>query len=183
MVVMTPRELMTDYLAAAKRGDWDTAFGFFAEDIVIHIPGARRSPAIDGGGMPRVGYIYGGARPLPRREHRARADRHACQRGTCAVLVRERFHGGGPPVEIRRANVYRVQGGLIVEVSIFEADQYLGRRGLELGRPSPTTANAADRLSSRRGNSAPRQRRITWSAVALSLDAESDPASMPRSRS
>ena len=42
-----------------------------------------------------------------------------------AVLVRDRFHGDGPPVEIRRANVYRVQGGLIVEVSIFEADQYL----------------------------------------------------------
>jgi hypothetical protein len=31
MAVMTPRELMTDYLAAAKRGDFDTA-GFFAED-------------------------------------------------------------------------------------------------------------------------------------------------------
>ena len=53
MVVMTPRELMTDYLAAAKRGAWDTAFGFFAEDIVITSRGARRSPAIDGGGMPR----------------------------------------------------------------------------------------------------------------------------------
>jgi hypothetical protein len=66
-----------------------------------------------------------------------------------ALLVRERFHGHGPPVEIRRANVYRVQGGLIVEVSIFEADQYLGRRRLALGRPSPTTADAADRLSSR----------------------------------
>jgi hypothetical protein len=25
MVVMTPRELMTDYLAAARRGDWDYA--------------------------------------------------------------------------------------------------------------------------------------------------------------
>jgi hypothetical protein len=42
-----------------------------------------------------------------------------------ALLVGERFHGGGPPVEIRGANVYRVRGGLIVEVSIFEADQYL----------------------------------------------------------
>src|SRR5215211_7243489 len=30
---------MTDYLAAAKRGDWDTAFGYFAEDMVMHIPG------------------------------------------------------------------------------------------------------------------------------------------------
>ena len=36
---MTPRELMTDYLAAAKRGDWDTAFRFLADDLLIHIPG------------------------------------------------------------------------------------------------------------------------------------------------
>ena len=42
-----------------------------------------------------------------------------------ALLVLERFHGDGPPVEIRRANVYRVRGNRIAEVSIFEADQYV----------------------------------------------------------
>src|SRR5215207_8060520 len=36
---MTPRELMTEYLSAAKRGDWETAFGYFEDDIVVHIPG------------------------------------------------------------------------------------------------------------------------------------------------
>ena len=36
---MTPRELVADYLAAAKRGDWEDAFGYFADDILIHIPG------------------------------------------------------------------------------------------------------------------------------------------------
>jgi hypothetical protein len=40
--------------------------------------------------------------------------------------VRERFDdGGGPALEIRRANVYRVKDGRIVELSIFEADQYV----------------------------------------------------------
>jgi ketosteroid isomerase-like protein len=38
-----------------------------------------------------------------------------------ALLVRERFHDEGPPVEIRRANVHRVRDGQIVEISIFEA--------------------------------------------------------------
>jgi len=42
-----------------------------------------------------------------------------------ALLVRERFVGEGEPVEIRRANVYRVRGDKIVEISIFEADQYV----------------------------------------------------------
>lgn len=41
-----------------------------------------------------------------------------------ALLVEERFHGDGLPVTIRRANVYRERGGQIVEVSIFEGDQY-----------------------------------------------------------
>ena len=41
------------------------------------------------------------------------------------LLVRERFHGEGVPIEIRRANVYRVKDEKVVEVSIFEADQYV----------------------------------------------------------
>ena len=42
-----------------------------------------------------------------------------------ALLVRERFHGEGDPVEIRRANVYTVRDGEIVEIAIFEGDQYV----------------------------------------------------------
>jgi ketosteroid isomerase-like protein len=53
MVVMTPRELMTDYLAAAKRGDWDSAFDFFAEDMVIHVPGRSAFAGDRLGRMPR----------------------------------------------------------------------------------------------------------------------------------
>jgi ketosteroid isomerase-like protein len=40
------------------------------------------------------------------------------------LLVRERFHGDGPPLEIRRANVYTVRNDKIVEIAIFEGDQY-----------------------------------------------------------
>ena len=48
-----------------------------------------------------------------------------CSDERVVLLVRERFHGEGEPVEIRRANVYRVEDGKVVEVSIFEADQYV----------------------------------------------------------
>ena len=41
-----------------------------------------------------------------------------------ALVVRERFTTDGGPVEIARANVYRVRDGRIAEVWIFEADQY-----------------------------------------------------------
>ena len=40
------------------------------------------------------------------------------------LIVREVFHLATGDVEIRRANVYRVQGGRITEISIYEANQY-----------------------------------------------------------
>ena len=125
MVVMTPRELMTDYLDAAKRGDWDTAFGFFAEDIVIHIPGRSRFAGDRQGRDAAVDYIE----TVRDRYRDGRIELEVidmlASEERVALLVRERFHGDGPTVEIRRANVYRVENGQIVEVSIFEADQYL----------------------------------------------------------
>ena len=84
-------------------------------------PGARPSPA----SASAVGYIQ---------NIRARYRDGAieldvidmlCSEERVVLLVRERFHGEGAPIEIRRANVYRVKDGKVVEVSIFEADQYV----------------------------------------------------------
>lgn len=115
---------MTDYLSAAKRGDWDTAFGYFAEDIALHIPGRSAFAGDPWGRDAAVGYIQAirdhyrdGKIELELIDMLVSDER-------VALLVRERFHGDGPPVEIRRANVYRVHGDQIVEISIFEADQY-----------------------------------------------------------
>jgi predicted SnoaL-like aldol condensation-catalyzing enzyme len=41
-----------------------------------------------------------------------------------ALLLHERFKRPDGVVDIRRANVYRIASGRIVEVWIFEADQY-----------------------------------------------------------
>ena len=115
---------MTEYLDAARSGDWDTAFGFFADDIAMHVPGRSSFAGERLGKDDAIDYIqtvrshYGeGEIELELIDMLASDDR-------VALLVRERFHGGGPSVEIRRANVYRVQGDRIVEISIFEADQY-----------------------------------------------------------
>lgn len=122
---MTPRELMTDYLAAAKRGDWDTAFGYFAEDIAFRIPG-RSAFAGDGRGRDgAIAYIKTVRDHYRDGEIELELIDMLVSDERVALLVLERFHGDGPPVEIRRANVYRVQGDEIVEISIFEADQYV----------------------------------------------------------
>ena len=121
---MTPRELMTDYLAAAKRRDWDTVFGYFADDVVAHIPGRSGFAGEAHGKDAVVGYItsirehFGDARIDLELVDMLASDERV------ALLVRETFHGEGDPVVIRRANVYRVQDDRIVEVAIFEADQY-----------------------------------------------------------
>jgi ketosteroid isomerase-like protein len=122
---MTPRELMTDYLAAAKRGDWDTAFGFLADDLLIHIPGRSAFAGQRFGKAAAVDYIQS-----IRKRYRDGAIElelidMLCSDERVVLLVRERFHGDGEPIEIRRANVYRVQDDKVVEVSIFEADQYV----------------------------------------------------------
>jgi ketosteroid isomerase-like protein len=122
---MTPSELMTDYLAAAKRGDWDTAFGFLADDLLIHIPGRSAFAGQRFGKAAAVDYIQS-----IRRRYRDGAIElelidMLCSDERVVLLVRERFHGDGEPIEIRRANVYRVQDDKVVEVSIFEADQFV----------------------------------------------------------
>lgn len=116
---------MTDYLAAAKRGDWDTAFGFLADDLLIHIPGRSAFAGQRFGKAAAVDYIQSireryreGAIELELIDMLSSDER-------VVLLLRERFHGDGPPIEIRRANVYRVKDDQVVEVSIFEADQYV----------------------------------------------------------
>jgi ketosteroid isomerase-like protein len=123
---MTPDDLMTDYVAAAKRGDWDTAFGYFADDLLITIPGCSEFAGQRRGKAHAVGYIQkvrdryrDGKIELELIDMLVSDER-------VALMVRERFRDGdGQPVEIRRANVYRVKDGKVVEVSIFEADQYV----------------------------------------------------------
>jgi ketosteroid isomerase-like protein len=121
---VTPQELMTEYLAAARRGDWERAFGFFAADIVMHVPGRSAFAGDRQGKDAAVGYIQSIRDHYRNGMIELELIDMLISDGRVALLVRERFHGAGPPVEIRRANVYRVQGDAIVEISIFEADQY-----------------------------------------------------------
>ena len=122
---MTARELMSDYLAAARRGDWDTAFGYFAEDIEFHIPGRSAFAGHQRGKAAAVDYIQSIRDHYRDGEIELELVDMLASDERVALLVRERFHGEGPPLEIRRANVYRVRDDRIVEISIFEADQYV----------------------------------------------------------
>jgi hypothetical protein len=48
---------MTEYLAAARRGDWDAAFAHFADDILIRVPGRSEWAGERRGRAAVAGYI------------------------------------------------------------------------------------------------------------------------------
>ena len=121
---MTARQLITEYLTAARAGDWETAFGYFADDIVFRIPGRSRFAGDRRGKEAAVEYIQSFRDHYGEGEIEVELIDMLASDDRVALLVRERFHTDAGPVDIRRCNVYRWRDGQIAEIWIFEADQY-----------------------------------------------------------
>src|SRR4051812_35233281 len=121
---MSAADVMHRYVEAARSGDFDRAFGMFAEDIAFRVPGRSSHAGEHRGREAAMAYISA-ARALSR-DHDVQVDviDALTSDDRFALLVGEHFHLDGRRVEIRRANVYRVRGDEIVEVWIFEGDQY-----------------------------------------------------------
>jgi uncharacterized protein len=115
---------MRRYLDAARRGDWETGSSFFAEDIVLHVPGRSALAGEHRGREAALSYIEAALA----RSHDAAVDIELIDMLTSdervALILRERFKREDGVVEIARANVYRIRGDEIAEVWIFEGDQY-----------------------------------------------------------
>ena len=119
---MSAADVMSDYRAAAARGDFDAAFGMFADDIVFRIPGSSAWAGEHRGREAAMRYIDH-ARAIGTGVSVHVIDALTSEDRFC-LLVEERFtRDGAEDVVIRRANVYRVEGDRIAEVWIFEADQ------------------------------------------------------------
>ena len=115
-------DVMRRYVAAMEAGDRETAFGFYAEDLVAHVPGRSAFAGELRGRDAFVAYI----REVVARFERVEVELVDVLAGDerVALLLHERLGGPDGDVEIRRANVYRVRDGQIVELWIFEHDQY-----------------------------------------------------------
>ena len=121
---MSAAEVMHRYVAAARSRDAVAAVGMFAEDVVFRIPGRSGQAGTRQGRDEAMAYINA-ARAL---SHGAEVELELVDVLTSddrfCLLVNERFHRDGGAVDIRRANIYRVRGDEIVEIWIYEADQY-----------------------------------------------------------
>jgi uncharacterized protein len=118
-------EVMHGYRDAVRRGDFDSAYGFFADDIVVRIPGRSVLAGERRGKAAAIEYVESARALSHGRDVELEVVDVLTSADRFALIVHERFHrADGGVVEIRRANVYRVEGERITEVWIFEGDQY-----------------------------------------------------------
>jgi ketosteroid isomerase-like protein len=115
---MAAADVMRRYREAAARGDFEAAFGMFADDIVFRIPGRSPFAGEHTGREAAMAYIDA-ARALHDGITVEVVDALVSEERFCLIVV-EDFGDR----QIRRANVYRVRGEQIAEVWIFEGDQY-----------------------------------------------------------
>ncbi len=114
--------LMSRYAAAWERGDPDAAFSFYADDVVMTLPGRTALAGVHEGKEAVVACIQA---LLARTEgvqvevlDALTSNEHV------ALLLRERASRPGAELDMARVNLYRVRGEKIVEITIFEGDQY-----------------------------------------------------------
>jgi ketosteroid isomerase-like protein len=121
---MTADDVMRAYAEAWGRGEPETAFGFYADDVVMHLPGRGGLAGVHEGKSAVIAAI----RALLARTDGATATVEVIDRlvsdARVALVLREVVVRGDRTLDLRRVNVYRVRDGLICDIRIFEADQY-----------------------------------------------------------
>jgi ketosteroid isomerase-like protein len=98
--------------------------GFFADDVVAHVPGRSALAGEPRGRDAAIAYVEAARAKSRGAEVEVELVDTLSSGERVMLLVRERFAGGDGVVEIGRANVYTVRNGAIVEVWLFESDQY-----------------------------------------------------------
>jgi ketosteroid isomerase-like protein len=119
------RAVIGEYLAAMERGDRAAALAFYADDIVMHVPGRSRFAGVRRGRDAVVAYIRAAVELADRGIEVELVDVLDGDDDRVALLLRERLSGARGELLLRRANVYTVRDGRIAEIRIFEHDQYV----------------------------------------------------------
>jgi uncharacterized protein (TIGR02246 family) len=115
-------ELMSRYAAAWGRADAEAAFEFFADDVVMTLPGRGDLAGVHRGREAVVACI----RALLERTEGVQVEvlDALSSEQHVALLLREVATRPGAEIDLRRVNLYRIRDGKIVAITIFEGDQY-----------------------------------------------------------
>lgn len=121
---MQAGEVVAAYAAAWERGDPEAAWEFYADHVVMHLPG-RGSLA---GAHEGRDAVVAAIQALLARTSTLSAEVEVLDRlvsgERVALVLREAVVRGDEWLELHRVNVYRVEFGKITEIDVFEADQY-----------------------------------------------------------
>jgi len=122
--MMHPADVLARYGAAWAEGDPQRAWAFYADDVVMRLPGRGRLAGTHVGRAAVIAAIEA----LLARTGDASADVEVLDRlvsaDRVALVVREVVVRDDARLELRRVNSYRVRGDKITEIDIFEANQY-----------------------------------------------------------
>lgn len=121
---MGAREVIGGYLAAMERGDREAAVAFYADDVVMHVPGRSAFAGARRGREAVLAYLRAAVELAEGGVEVELVDVLAGDGDRVALLLRERLLGARGELVLRRANVYTVRNNRIAEIRIFEHDQY-----------------------------------------------------------
>lgn len=121
---MEPVDVLAEYAAASERGEPVAAWEFYADNVVMRLPGQSGLAGVHTGRDAVVPTIRG----LLDRTSTVSAEVEVLDRlvsgDRVALVLRGAVVRGDQRLELRRVNVYRVESGKIAEIDIFEANQY-----------------------------------------------------------
>ena len=117
-------EVVDAYASAWSRGEPEVAFAFFADEVVMRLPGRSALAGVHAGReavIVAINALRARTDGLPVEVEvldRLVSDQRV------ALLLREVVTRGDERLELRRINAYRVREDRLVAIDIFEADQY-----------------------------------------------------------
>lgn len=123
-MTVDPADVVAAYAAAWARGDPPAAWAFYADDVVMRLPGRGPLAGAHHGRDAVIAAIQallarttGDAVEVEVRDQLVSGER-------VALVLVESVARGDRRLRLERVNVYRVREGRITEIDIYEADQY-----------------------------------------------------------
>jgi uncharacterized protein (TIGR02246 family) len=121
---MQALEVIAAYADAWEKGDAERAWKFYADDVVMRLPGRGRLAGEHRGREAVVATIQA----LLARTNDASVEVEVLDRlasgDQVALVLREAVVRGDQRLELRRVNLYRVADGKIADIDVYEANQY-----------------------------------------------------------
>lgn len=117
-------ELMRRYSAALQAGQAATALPFYADDLVVHIPGRSPHAGTFHGQDAVLAYYTRVFRDTDGRLDVLGVDDVLASDDHAAVLVRWRLTRGSRSIDVDRVVIYRIVDGRIAELWVHDWDQY-----------------------------------------------------------